>query len=160
MRLPLLLVVIVQLLLRGAAVPHTHGGDSDATCHATRPHVHLGASANHAARNLDRHRQGLRSGTGHHHPQDHVAGERLSAASQDDGPSPGRDDDAVYLDDGLVLTPGERASPMGMVTGSPASSAGVADIAPPLLRPRPCRLRPPGHGGTTILSLRPHVLRV
>lgn len=138
-RLTAVMFVLVHLLLRGAAVPHSHGTDDSCTPQASGVHVHL---------------NWLSEDRGH--PCDHRPGDARCDACQ--SPHHGG---VVYLDDVMVFDPAQEKA------GS--ADAGVAGDEVPrvdgfvILRlslPIPGAARSAGDIADTLHRLLPHVLRV
>lgn len=157
MRLLLAILVIVQPLLRGAAVPHVHASQSEVPGHASRPHVHLAGHAGHHAHAHHRHHHGRENG----HVRDTMHAEHAETGLPGTVPVPAHDDDAVYVaDDTVMLMPAGRSSPRGTVTRWLAYPALGMFVSPSAADMRPRLVRPPGDGTATIHALLPHVLRV
>jgi hypothetical protein len=157
MRLLTAILVIVQLLLRGVAVPHVHAAESDVPGHTIRPHVHLAGHAGHHADTHHHHHDGRRHGHAHDTMHTEDAENGLAGAA----PAPDHDDDAVYVsDDTVMLMPSGRSSPTDTAVQWLAVPILGVSVSPPAVEMRPRRVRPPGEGAATIHTLLPHVLRV
>ena len=144
MRLLLAILVIVQLLLRGAEVPHVHAAQSDVPGHASRPHVHLAEHGGHHAH-------------AHHYHHD----SRGHGHAHDTMPTPDHDDDAIYVsDDTVMLISAVRPLPTATATRWLALPVFGMFISSSVADMRHRRVRPPGDGDVTIHTLLPHVLRV
>lgn len=138
-RLTSAMFVVVHLLLRGAAVPHSHGTDDSCTPQASGVHVHL---------------NWLSEDRGH--PCDHRLGDGPCDACQ----SPDHDG-VVYLDDVMAFDPAQ-----GKTGTTDAGENG--DEAPcidgfvnfRLSLPIPAAARPAGDIAGSLQRLLPHVLRV
>ena len=147
------LLVIVQMVLRGIAAGHAHPCAPHAP--AARPHLHLTAGAHD-------HRQHHHGGHHTSHDHDHESSDLVGGARPDREPSPGHDHDATYVtDEGVILL---------SVTRSPAPAREPIDWLDPVsgvlgssvlhLHPSPRRVRPPGDPASPFLTILPHVLRV
>jgi len=158
MRLLLLLLVGTHLLLRGAATPHAHESHAEAPEDAGRLHIHLSDHGHHHdGHGEHHHHNGVPRNQGHGHHDEtsdpFVCNDPVETPSD-------CDQDALYLDDGLILVAGETALRWDAGTDwSAVSICGVENVAT-VLQPEPRRVRPPGDGAPAIHTLLPHVLRV
>lgn len=156
MRLLLAILVIVQLFLRGAEVPHVHAAQSDVHGHANRPHVHLAGHGGHHARAHHHH-----DGREHGHAHDTMHAKHAETGLPGTMPTPDHDDDAVYgSDDTVMLRSAVRPSPKATPTRWLALPVFGMFISPSVADMRLRRVRPPGDGAATIHTRLPHVLRV
>lgn len=138
-RLTAAMFVAVHLLLRGAAVPHSHGTDNSCTPQASGVHVHLNWLSEDRGQ-----------------PCDH----RLGDANCDACQSPDHGG-VVYLDDVMVFDPAQEkaGSANAGVNGDEASRVDGFVILR-LTLPIPGAARPVGDIADTLHRLLPHVLRV
>ena len=134
-------LVFMQLLLRGAAVPHTHAAADHDTEHSHRPHVHV---AWHT----------------HEHTHDHCE-HAPAAGTRSDAPTVPHESDTIYLGESTtVITSatrilmGERAVTWLDMFGGPRVASLVKATTTD-----DCA-RPPGDAADSIKSLLPHVLRI
>lgn len=156
MRFWVVLLVMANLLLRGAAVPHVHSIHADPDDDSARPHVHLSGGSPHRS-----HAHGHHSHGRHGHKHRHESAARGALIGSTAAPAPAHDDDAVYLDDdGLIRATAERRSTSRAGVEWLADSAGNAASATSLLVTPLRRVRPPGDVSPANRSLFPHVLRV
>lgn len=141
MKCSAVVLVFMQLLLRGAAVPHTHAAADHDTEHSHRPHVHV---AWHT----------------HEHTHDHCE-HAPSAGTTSDAPAVPHESDAIYLGEStMVVTSAER-----ITVGEPAvtwldmfGGPRVASLVKATTT-NDCA-RPPGDVADSIQALLPHVLRI
>lgn len=86
MRPTIIILAIVQLLLRGVAVPHCHAHESlpSESGHAERPHIHVTGHSHSSHQNADRH--------GYSHRHDHE-----TESPTPNVPSPDHDQNALYV---------------------------------------------------------------
>ena len=161
MRFTITILIVVQLIVRGLAVSHSHASESlpEPINHANRPHLHLmGHSHSHASG----HEHGDHSHS-HHRPHHH--GESDSPVVPDPATplsnSSEHDQDAVYVDGEVQGMPSDRietSNPTGVIGVFVAFVSRESEILPRL---RVCRTAgPPGLGSGTSLVLLPHLLRV
>lgn len=159
MRVFAVVAVMVQLLLRGVAVPHGHAqnGRDESTDHVKRPHVHLAGQSN---ANGHRH-------TKHEHPHRHDGHHKhrhTPITPQPADPSPlssEHDQDAVYVSGETLIAFEDRISAFepteaGWILADIESGkiAGLPDLIA-------CRsIGPPGKSPGTKLDLLPHLLRI
>ena len=155
-RLVLTAAVLLQLVLRGFALPEPALAGS--TDQAAQPHIHLGGHPHHGSP-LHQQSAGTANTCGHQHPHCHEAEDHPSilCTADEDGCPVDHDADVVYLDASLVLTPdtssGHRMDdtateiqlPLGDLS-APASPAGdllqLRGASPPDFRGRfPHRLQ-------------------
>lgn len=138
-RLTAVMFVLVHLLLRGAAVPHSHGTEDSCTPQASGVHVHLNWL-------IEDHGQ----------PCDHRPGDAGCDACQ--SPDHGG---VVFLDDVMVFDPAqEKAGSLDAgVTGDEVPRVDGFGILS-LRVPTPGAARPAGDIADTLHRLLPHVLRV
>lgn len=159
--LPVILV-IVNLLLRGVAVPHVHASPADEADRTARPHVHLSGHACRHAPTHAHHQAGLRHGHGLRHVHEEVSTEHVARVGDHDTTSlPEHDDDAVYAaDDTVMIVPVRRPSLANAGACCFAIPAHGIIASLPGVEPRPRHVRPPGDGAATLQTFLPHVLRV
>lgn len=152
MRLFCLVLLVANLLLRGAAVPCPEATSAEPSAHCHRPHVHVAGGQHRHARA--------------HNPGSAVArcddaSDHAEADGASRGSSPHHDRDAVYLDDdGLILATDGRTSPARPAADWLAIPASCGNPAAAPVWPQPRRIRSPGDGTATIRALLPHLLRV
>jgi len=103
-RLVLTAAVLLQLVLRGFALPEPALAGS--TDQAAQPHIHLGGHPHHGSP-LHQQSAGTANTCGHQHPHCHEAEDHPSilCTADEDGCPVDHDADVVYLDASLVLTP-------------------------------------------------------
>jgi hypothetical protein len=155
MRLLAVLLVIVQMFLRGIAAGHAHPSAPHAP--TARPHFHLTAGAHD-------HRQHHHRGdhTSHDHGHDHESSGPIAGARPDREPTPSHDRDATYVADEGVILLSETRSTLAAREAIEwlAPTIGVPGFSAPHLHPSPRRVRPPGDPASPFLTILPHVLRV
>lgn len=119
-RLVLTAAVLFQLVLRGFALPEPALAGS--TDQAAQPHIHLGGHAHHGSP-LHQPSSGTANTCGHQHLHCHGAKDHPSIphTTDEDGCPVDHDDDVVYLDPSLVITP--DTSPVHRMDD--AAAAGV-----------------------------------
>ncbi len=105
-RLVLTAAVLLQLVLRGFALPEPAlAGSSD---QVAQPHIHLGGHPHHGSP-LHQPAAATANACGHHHAHDHCHESEDHPSShrtaEDDGCPVDHEADVVYLDASLVLTP-------------------------------------------------------
>lgn len=161
MRFTATLLIVVQLLIRGMAVSHSHGaeGQAEPVDHANRPHLHL---MGHAHSHASGHEHAADNHP--HHRHDHHDDRDLAVVPEQENPlsdSSEHDQDAVYVDGETLGMPLDRIE-----ASNPTDVIGlVADFVSRESKILP-RLRvyatggPPGLGSGTSLDLLPHLLRV
>jgi hypothetical protein len=161
MRFVIAILVIVQLLLRGAAVPHCHAHDgrTQSADHANRPHVHVpGHSHSHAG---DRHHSNQRHSHGHDESrrEGHLPATPLPI---DPGSVPlEHDQDTVYL---VGETPTATVGRIQVPAPTDAcwfstNIDGGNQLRLPCLVPYRSA-GPPGSRASTLQNLLPHLLRI
>ena len=96
-RATIIILAIVQLLLRGVAVPHCHAHEnlSSAAGHAERPHIHATGHSHSSDRGADKH--------GHSHRHDNH--DELPVPTF---PVPNHDQSALYIDCDVLTAAVER----------------------------------------------------
>jgi len=105
MKFVAVIVVVVQLIARGASVPHchVHPDKPEHSDHGSRPHFHLKGEKGHSHSAHNGHIQHAH----HHHEQ--APGQDTAEAAPADLPSPhspDHDEDSVYVnDDPLTVAP-------------------------------------------------------
>lgn len=154
MRFTAILMIVVQLLIRGMAASHSHPAEvsGESADHASRPHLHLmGHAHSHASHNHSHHR----------HSHDDVGSPVVPEPETPLSDSSEHDQDAVYVDGETLGMPLDRIE-----TSNPTDVIGlVAEFVSRESETLP-RLRvygtagPPGLGGATLLDFLPHLLRV
>ena len=97
MRVTVLILAIVQLLLRGVAVPHCHAHENlpSAADHAERPHIHGTGHSRSSDRKSDK----------HHHSHRHDNHDELPAPTF---PVPDHDQSALYIGCDVLTAAVER----------------------------------------------------
>lgn len=152
------IAVVVQLLLRGVAVPHNHAQSHDEPAdHAQRPHVHL-VGESHAANH--RHAKHQHS---HRHDGDQKQPDTpgTSRPAEPSPLSPDHDQDAIYVGgENLTRSADRSQAPQPTETGEMLSrieSGNIADL-PKFVAAR--AIGPPGKCADTHLDLLPHLLRI
>lgn len=161
MRFVVTILVVVQLLLRGVAVPHCHANDGrpEPVDHANRPHVHIsGHSHSHATGH-----QHSRHEIPHHHNDQH--GDRPSPVSPEPAdslpPDPGHDQDAVYTGGEPLATPLDRIqAPLPTIADWFLADFEAESDACLIHLIEYRSAGPPGKGVGTSSDLLPHLLRV
>lgn len=149
MRVPVAIVFVVQLLLRGAAVPHTHPAHAACPDGLERPHVHLTTRAARHIHDHDRRRGNARPGTRH----DGSDTRTLPDGDHDEH-------DAIYLDGNTpLITSAQRPTPADPTVDSVPGPPGRPVIRPARDGSAPCQVRPPGGGPVPIRVRFPHLLR-
>lgn len=151
------IAVMVQLLLRGVAVPHHHAQSHDEPAdHAQRPHVHLvgeSGATNCHAKHQHLHRHG-----GDQKQPDTPATSRPAEPSP---LSPDHDQDAIYVGgENLTRSADRSQAPQPTETGeilSRIESGNIAEL-PKFVAAR--SIGPPGKSADTHLDLLPHLLRI
>lgn len=149
------LLVIVQMFLRGIAAGHAHPSAPHAP--TARSHFHLTAGAHDYRQH---HHRG--DHTSHYHRHDHESSGPIGGARPDREPSPSHDRDATYVtDEGVIFL---------SVTRAPAPAREPIDWLDPVsgvlgssqfhLHPSLRRVRPPGDPASPFLTILPHLLRV
>ncbi|MDB5338905.1 MAG: hypothetical protein JWN70_4524 [Planctomycetaceae bacterium] len=161
MRFTVTMLIVVQLLVRGLAVSHSHAseGQPEPVGHANRPHLHL---IGHSHSHTYGHEHGDRNRS-HHRPHQHDDSDSPvvpdPAAPLSD--SSEHDQDAVYVDGETLGMPSDRIE-----TSNPTDVIGlVADFVSRESEILPhlgiCHAAgPPGLGSGTSIDLLPHLLRV
>ncbi len=97
MRATIIILAIVQLLLRGVAVPHSHAHEclSSEAGHAERPHIHVTGDSHASVHNVDKH------GHSHHH-------DKHNESPVQNVPVPDHDQSAFYVGYDVVTSAVER----------------------------------------------------
>jgi hypothetical protein len=161
MRFTVTMLIVVQLLIQGMAVPHCHAIDGlpEPADHANRPHLHLMGHAHSHDSDHD-HADHSHSHPRHQQHDDSDLPVTLDLATPLSDSSE-HDQDAVYVDGETLGLPSERIE-----TFNPTDVMGlVADFVSPeseiLPRLGICRTSgPPGLRSGASLDLLPHLLRV
>jgi len=96
-RVTIIILAIIQLMLRGAAVPHCHAHESlpSEAGHGERPHIHLTVQSHSSDHNADKH--------GHSHR--HVNHAELPSPTT---PSPDHDQSVLYVGCDVLTAAVER----------------------------------------------------
>ncbi|MDB5339586.1 MAG: putative secreted protein [Planctomycetaceae bacterium] len=161
MRFVAVILVIVQLLLRGVAVPHCHAHDGVAqpAGHASTPHVHVlphshsHAIGQHGSQHCHSHR--------HVHPHHSTETPVTPEPAKPSPPCSDHDQDAVYVGSEPLAAPLDRiqAPEPTVADWFLATIEPESDISLVHLIEYRCA-GPPGEGLSTSIDLRPHLLRV
>ena len=161
MRFVAAFMVIVQLVVRGTAVPHchAHSGKPEPADHASRPHVHVrGHSHSHAAG----HKHAAHQHSHQHHEKHSNRGTPLKSPPTDPSPpSSGHDEDSIYVSCDALIVFSDRIQVSEPNDGEWLfSNVGPGQTSVP---PRAIECRaagPPGEIAVTHFHLLPHLLRV
>ena len=161
MRFVAVMLVMVQLLLRGVAVPHCHAHDglSQPTEHSNRPHIHVLPHSHSHATTQD----GSRHGHSHHHAPPHQDSPAPVSPGPADSmpPAPEHHQDALYTGCEPLAIPLDRIqAPEPTLADwflAEIPAQGDASLVH-LIEYRAAG--PPGQGFGTSGDLLPHLLRV
>ena len=161
MRFVGVMLVMVQLLLRGVAVPHCHAHDGwpEPIGHGSRPHTHILPHLHSHATSRD----GVKHGHSHHHGHSHQVDESPVIPEPVDSrpPSPEHDQDAVYTGSEPLAIPLDRIQiPVPAVAGWFLVDFEVERAASLIHLIEYRAAGPPGEGVGTSIDLLPHLLRV
>lgn len=161
MRLVAAFLVVVQLIARGASVPHchSHSGKPEPADHSSRPHVHV---AGHSHSHASDHKNSKHK---HSHPHSHQHPKRgtpVKSSPIDSLPlSSDHDEDSIYVSNDALIVSSDRIQVSEQNDGQwffadfNARQAGIA------LRRIECRaVGPPRDSAATLFAFLPHVLRV
>ena len=149
-RATIIILAIVQLLLRGVAVPHCHAHEnlSSAADHAERPHIHVTGHSHASDRNADKH--------GHSHRHDNQ--DELPAPSF---PSPDHDQSALYVGCDVLTAAVERID-LPAADGNSLLDSDFGCVADSVLPPFFAYSVPGSPEGSIFapLLVLPHILRL
>ncbi len=150
MRATVIILAMVQLLLRGVAVPHCHAHESlpSAADHSERPHIHVTGHSHSSHRNADKH--------GHSHRHDNH--DELPAPSF---PSPNHDQSALYVGCDVLTAAVERVE-LPAANGNSLLDSEFGCVADSVLPPF-VAYSVPGSPERSIfapLLVLPHILRL
>lgn len=147
MRASLVLLMLAQLLLRAAAVPHMPAAQAGTPCDSARPHVHVNGHGQDHSRS---------------HAHDHHHSRRVQRGSPEvpsEAPASDHDGLTIYLDAGLIL-PGVERPTAPTTLDWLVLPVCCAAITTPAHGPQPHHPRPPGDASFATCTFFPHVLRV
>lgn len=150
MKLAVALLVVADLLVRGAAVPHVHAPDAGDHARSLRPHVHVTWHTDDKGHSHHESHDGLTDG---HAGQSHANHHRHDAPEQDDT--------VIYLDGGVMMfTAADQVTVVRSVVSwiTPGMDAPCGNRAAAACMP--VAGRPPGERTASIHDLLPHVLRI
>jgi hypothetical protein len=152
MRFLTAILVIVQLLVRGVAVPHCPA-QSETANHAHRPHIHFSGHSHTDAKHGHSHRHGDR----HEHAHAPVAPQRSNSSRL----AAEHDQDAVYFDGQTLTESVDRTHAPQPTASGWCLSATESGPKPGLDRLIDARAAgPPGAISNATRDLLPHLLRI
>ena len=156
-------MVVVQLIARGATVPHSHAhsGKPEPADHASRPHMHVGGHS-HSHSHAAGHKHAAHKHSHPHRDKHSIRGALLKSPPTDPSPlSSGHDDDSLYVSGDVLIVFSDRIQvpEPNDCEWSFSTDNACRTVVP--LRLIECRSAgPPGEIAVTHFHLLPHLLRV
>ena len=161
MRFVAALLVVVQLVARGASVPHchAHNGNPEHADHASRPHVHVGG---HSHSHVAGHKHATHKHSHQHHEKHSNRGVPLKSPPTDPSPRTSEhDDDSLYVSSDAIIVLLDRIQvPEPSYSEWQFSNVDASQTAAPLQLIECRAAGPPGEIAVTHFHLLPHLLRV